>query len=106
MEDTAVVLITDRNYLKKAEQTIIDIRTLGKWNHTIVLITIDFVVEPNFKDYYNLTTVSFPIINKIELLSKIEEGFIYESIYKLITKIYITRIKKTNNQILEISFIN
>jgi len=42
----------------------------------------------------------------IKFLSKIEEGFIYESIYKLITKIYITRIKKTNNQILEISFIN
>jgi hypothetical protein len=42
----------------------------------------------------------------IKFLSKIEEGFIYESIYKLITKIYITRIKKTNNHILEISFIN
>jgi hypothetical protein len=75
MDDTAVVLITDRNYLKKAEQTIIDIRTLGKWNHTIVLITIDFVVDTNFKDYYNLTTISFPVINKIELLSKITNPF-------------------------------
>jgi len=42
----------------------------------------------------------------IELLSKIEEGLVLESIYKLITKIFITRIKKRNNHILEISFIN
>jgi hypothetical protein len=41
-----------------------------------------------------------------KFLSDIEEGFILEPVYKLITKIYITRIKKTNNQILEISFIN
>jgi len=43
---------------------------------------------------------------RIKFLSKIKKGFIYELIYKVITKIYITRIKKTNNHILEISFIN
>jgi hypothetical protein len=74
-EDTAVVIVTDKLYFNKAEQTIIDVRTKGKWHKTIVLITIDFVLDKNFKDYYELTEVHFPIINKTELLNKIKDPF-------------------------------
>jgi lipopolysaccharide biosynthesis glycosyltransferase len=72
---TAVVLITDKNYFHKAHQTIIDIRTRGKWCDTIVLITIDFDLNQNIKDYYNLTTVRFPVIDKTRLLNLIGEPF-------------------------------
>ena len=68
-KDTAIVLITDKNYFHKAHQTIIDIRTRGKWYDTIVLITIDFDLNQNIKDYYNLTTVRFPVIDKTILLN-------------------------------------
>jgi lipopolysaccharide biosynthesis glycosyltransferase len=74
--DTAVVLITDKNYFKRAEKTIIDIRTKGKWYDTIVLITIDFELNKNVIDYYNLTAIRFPLIDKSILLNKIKESLI------------------------------
>jgi hypothetical protein len=74
-QDTAVVLVTDKKYFSKAERTIIDLRTKGKWYGTIVLITIDFDVSNSMKDYYELTPLRFPSIDKTELLAKIGSPF-------------------------------
>ena len=70
-KDTVFVLITDQNYFNKAKRTIIDLRTKGNWNKDIVLITIDFDLNINFKDFYQITEVKFPSINKTILLQKI-----------------------------------
>jgi len=75
-KDTVFVLITDQNYFNKAKRTIIDLRTKGNWNKDIVLITIDFDLNINFKDFYQITEVKFPSINKTNLLQKIgNNGF-------------------------------
>jgi hypothetical protein len=74
-DDTVVVLITDKNYFHRVHQTIIDIRTRGKWQDTIVLITIDFDLNQNIKDYYNLIPVRFPVIDKSRLLNLIGQPF-------------------------------
>jgi hypothetical protein len=68
---TVFALVTDANYFNKAKRTIIDLRTRGKWNGEIVLVTIDFDLNTNFKDFYNVTEAKFPQIDKTELLSKI-----------------------------------
>jgi len=75
-KDTVFVLITDKNYFNKAKRTIIDLRTKGNWNKDIVLITIDFNLNPNFKDFYNIIQATFKSIDKSTLLRKIgENGF-------------------------------
>jgi hypothetical protein len=75
--ETVFALITDSNYYNKAKRTIIDLRSKGNWNGQIVLITIDFKLNNNFKDFYNITEVKFPLIDKSILLGKIgENGFI------------------------------
>jgi hypothetical protein len=70
-KDTVFVLITDQNYFNKAKRTIIDLRTKGNWNKDIVLITIDFNLNPNFKDFYNIIQATFKSIDKSTLLRKI-----------------------------------
>lgn len=75
--NTVFALITDLNYYDKAKRTIIDLRSKGNWNGKIVLITIDFNLNNNFKDFYNITEVKFPLIDKSTLIRKIgENGFI------------------------------
>jgi hypothetical protein len=74
--ETVFALITDSNYFNKAKRTIIDLRTRGKWNGDIVLATIDFNLNENFKDFYNVIEVKFPLIDKTNLLNKIgSKGF-------------------------------
>ena len=74
--ETIFTLVTDFKYYDKAKRTIIDLRTKGNWNGEIVLITIDFNLNTNFKDFYNIIEKKFPQIYKIELLNKIgESGF-------------------------------
>jgi hypothetical protein len=64
------------SYFNRAKRTIIDLRTKGNWKDDIVLITIDFDLNTNFKDYYNIIEVKFPLIDKTELLNKIgKNGF-------------------------------
>ena len=46
-------------------------RTKGNWNGDIVLATIDFDLTDNFKEFYDIMEVKFPLIDKSELLSKI-----------------------------------
>ena len=74
--DTVFALVTDLNYFNKAKRTIVDLRTRGKWNGDIVLVTIDFNLNENFKEFYNVIEAKFPLIDKTNLLNKIgSEGF-------------------------------
>jgi len=70
-EDTTFALISDIAYWEKAKKTIIDLRSRGNWQGSIVLATIDFELNSNFKDFYNITEVKFPQIDKSNLLEKI-----------------------------------
>jgi hypothetical protein len=75
--DTVFTLVTDLNYFNKAKRTIIDLRSKGNWSGDIVLLTIDFDLNSNFKDFYNVIETKFPKIDKTLLLSKIgSEGFV------------------------------
>jgi hypothetical protein len=75
--DTVFTLVTDLNYFNKAKRTIIDLRSKGNWNGDIVLVTIDFDINANFKDFYNIIEKKFQQIDKTYLLSKIgNEGFL------------------------------
>ena len=69
--DTVITLVSDLKYYNKAKRTIIDLRTIGKWNGDIVMITIDFDLNVNFKDFYDIIEVKFPQIDKTILLNKI-----------------------------------
>ena len=74
--DTTFALVADIGYLKKAKRTIIDLRSRGNWKGPIVLVTIDFDLNTNFKEFYNITEVKFPQIDKTALLEKIgSNGF-------------------------------
>lgn len=70
-ENTTFVIVTDLNYFKKAKRTIIDLRSKGNWKKDIVVITIDFKLNNNFKNFYNIIEVQFTPIDKLELLNKI-----------------------------------
>jgi len=86
--DTVFVLITDFTYFNKAKRTIIDLRSKGKWNGQIILVTIDFDLNSNFKDFYNVIEVKFSKIDKSQLLDKISnEGFIDTTDKREITKL-------------------
>jgi len=76
-KDTVFVFVTDNNYFNKAKKTIIDLRSKGCWYSDIVVITVDFQLNKNFKDFYNIIEVQFNNIDKTNLLSKIgPNGFI------------------------------
>jgi hypothetical protein len=68
---TVFVLVTDLNYFNKAKRTVIDLRSKGNWFGDIVLITIDFHLNENFKQFYNVKEVQFDKIDKTNLVSKI-----------------------------------
>ena len=75
--DTVFALVTDLNYFNKAKRTIIDLRTKGNWSGDIVLITINFDLNINFKDFYNVTEKKFTQVDKSILLFKIgQSGFV------------------------------
>ena len=69
--DTTFALVSDNAYFQKAKKTIVDLRSRGNWQGDIVLITIDFDLNANFKDFYNITEVKFLKIDKTSLLEKI-----------------------------------
>jgi hypothetical protein len=75
-DNTVFALITDNNYFSKAKKTIIDLRSKGRWWGPIVLITIDFNLNENFKYFYDIIEVKFPLIDKSNLINKIgQNGF-------------------------------
>jgi hypothetical protein len=71
MSNTAFVLVTDRQYFHKANVTINDLRTVGKWRGELVLITIDFDLDEQYKLDNNIIEQKFPCIDKTNLLQKI-----------------------------------
>lgn len=74
--DTVFALVTDLNYFFKAKRTIIDLRTKGNWHGDIVLITTNFNLNTNFKDFYTVIEKKITQIDKSILLSKIgDSGF-------------------------------
>lgn len=86
--DTVFTLVTDFSYFHKAKRTIIDLRSKGNWNGQIVLVTIDFNLNSNFKDFYNVIEAKFPQIDKSQLLSKIgNEGFVDTTDKREVTKL-------------------
>jgi hypothetical protein len=70
MTNTAVVILTDRNYFSRAKRTIIDVRTKGKWLGDLVLITIGFDASKNFIDFYEVIPKRFEHINTDYLVSQ------------------------------------
>ena len=87
-DETVFTLVTDLSYFDKAKRTIIDVRTKGNWVGQIVLITIDFDLTSNFKDFYNITEAKFPKIDTTELLSKIGiSGFLDTTDKREVTKL-------------------
>ena len=69
-------LVTDLNYWNRAKRTIQELRGNGKWKGTIVLITIDFELDEEFKNTYSVTEKKFDVIDTSALLKRIgPEGF-------------------------------
>jgi len=68
---TAFVLVTDSQYFHKAKVTINDLRTAGNWFGDIVLITIDFHLDEQYRQAYNIIEQKFNPIDKTQLLQKI-----------------------------------
>ena len=85
--ETAFVLISDLLYFNKAKRTIIDLRSKGNWRGDIVLITIDFNLNNNFKKFYDITEVKFDKIDKTHLVSKIGANGFSNSDKREITKL-------------------
>lgn len=75
-DKTAFVLVTDLNYYNKTKRTVIDLRSKGEWTGDIVIITIGFNLNNNFKDFYNIIEKQFEQIDKSILLQVIgKNGF-------------------------------
>jgi len=75
--DTTFVIVTDSHYYSKAKRTIADLRSKGNWQGDVVVISIDFDLNTNFKDFYNITELQFNKIDKTNLLANIgPDGFI------------------------------
>ena len=70
-EYTTFALVTDIAYFNRAKKTIVDLRSKGNWKGPVVLITIDFELNTNFKEFYNIIEVKFSNIDKTSLLEKI-----------------------------------
>jgi len=87
LEATTVVLVSDQCYWNRALRTIQDLRTLGKWNGAIHIISLDFDISDNYVKEYHLTQIKFPKLDNSHLLSQIGKGFSNSDgreIYKLL----------------------
>jgi len=71
--NSVVVILSDKKYLKKAENTINEIRNKGEWKKDIVFISVDFDLEPSFIEKYSLIEKQFPRIDISELQSKLSK---------------------------------
>lgn len=70
---TVVVTLTDRNYYVKVRQTIMDIRSRGKWVGDLVLISVDFDIPEHFLEMYNVTEFKVHHINTDYLLEQYKQ---------------------------------
>lgn len=70
MNDTCVITFCDKNYLSKTEQTIKELRTLGSYNSTIVLMVGDDLKHYQTSDA-NIIVKHFPTIDRSNALSRL-----------------------------------
>lgn len=68
---TSFVLVTDNHYFHKAIVTINDLRTVGNWTGDMVVITIDFNLDEQYKINNHIIEKKFTSIDKTNLLQKI-----------------------------------
>ena len=69
MAKTTFVLVTDKDYFYKANVTINDLRTIGSWHGDLVIISLDFNLDENYKNNNNIIEVKFPSIDKTSNLA-------------------------------------
>lgn len=69
---TVVVSLSDKNYESKMTKTIQEIRSIGEWHGDLVLITVGFNINPDFRDLYKIQEVQFPKIQTDGLVEKIK----------------------------------
>jgi hypothetical protein len=65
-----IATLSDITYYHKAKRTILDLRSRGKWDGDLVLITVGFKANNNFCDFYNVTEYCVNHINTEYLLSE------------------------------------
>lgn len=70
MVKTVVVTLTDQHYFSRAKRTILDVRTRGKWDGDLVLITVGFNPSQNFLDFYNVTPKRVEHIDTSKLIEQ------------------------------------
>ena len=73
MIKTAFVLVTDSQYFYKASVTINDLRTVGKWSGDLVLITIDFNLDEQYKIDNNIIEQKFLHAKFCDILQKMNK---------------------------------
>ncbi len=62
-QNTVIVLLCDEKYQQKVKRTIIDIRSRGEWTKDLVLLSVDFDLNQNFKDFYKVIEVKLPYLH-------------------------------------------
>lgn len=72
---TTFVLVSDNAYYPRAKKTIQDLRATGRWQGSIVFISVGFDLPANFRDFYRVTEKKFPEIDKTHILSVIGAGY-------------------------------
>lgn len=68
---TVFVTLCDKGYFHRAQQTVKDLRTRGKWDGAIVLITVDFVPDSDYLISNNVRVICFPRFNTSAYVDKI-----------------------------------
>lgn len=63
-----IVLVTDQQYWPRAQVTIEDIRTIGRWVGDLVIVAIDFIPPVNYVNVYGLTILNRPHLDISSLL--------------------------------------
>ena len=71
MNNTTVVIVTDQAYFWKAKVTINDLRTVGQWIGSIVLIILDFDLDEEYINSNNIIPKKFDHIDKTHLIKEI-----------------------------------
>lgn len=76
--NTVVVVLSDINYIEKANETVKEIRNpkRGDWKKDIVFISVDFDLDPLFIEKYFIIEKKFPRVDISELQKKLsKEGY-------------------------------
>ena len=65
IESTIFVLVTDELYWNKTKRTITDLRSMGKWDGSIMVISIGkFTIPSLWKEFNHISEIHFPEIKE------------------------------------------